>query len=440
MIVFASLMLILHFSMQSFGDDLVYGKYLMEKKISAFILESYVEWSSRVIIMPIAAFFASQNFILFSIVDTFFYFLLGYIISKLFVKNNRRKNNWAIILLLMCIPFASMLSTAGWIVTTIHYLWPAILGLVGLYPLKKIYNKEPIQKHEYVLCFLALIYGANMEIVAAILVSFYCIFAVYFMMKKENSGFVILASVVLIANMIFILTCPGNCARDLIEISLRFPEYAQFNFIQKMTLSATSFLFTIDQNYILFVVLGLAFALALNKYKKSFLSIIGLIPFLFAVLINLARVILLSSKFEKAYHMVTGHNKIGIEEFKKIIEGVPSGIHYVMLISMILFALSLIIMTFFLLKDSKKLWIGELIICAGIMSRVVIGLSPTVYASGARTFLFQYLALAIYGVLLYQKFNLNLEQKKQKILIGILCFFGIMGYLESFIKIFKSLV
>lgn len=80
------------------------------------------------------------------------------------------------------------------------------------------------------------------------------------------------------------------------------------------------------------------------------------------------------------------------------------------------------------------MWIAVLVMGAGIMSRIVMGFSATVYESGARTFLFQYVALAIYGLLLYQEFKPDLSEKRQKILIGILCLMAIIGYLESFLK------
>jgi len=137
-LIFACLMAILHILMHPFRDDLVYGEVLNKQPLLSYVLDEYNRWSSRVIIMPISAFFAAKNFVLFSIVDSCIYFLLPFMISKIFVYKNKWENNWIIVLLLLCIPFTSMMSTAaGWVVTGIHYLWPLTLGLVALYPLKK---------------------------------------------------------------------------------------------------------------------------------------------------------------------------------------------------------------------------------------------------------------------------------------------------------------
>lgn len=82
------------------------------------------------------------------------------------------------------------------------------------------------------------------------------------------------------------------------------------------------------------------------------------------------------------------------------------------------------------------MWIAVLVMGAGIMARAVMGFSATVYESGARTFLFTYIALAIYGLLLYLEFKPDLSEKTQKILIISLGIVSVLGYFESFLKIF----
>ena len=80
-----------------------------------------------------------------------------------------------------------------------------------------------------------------------------------------------------------------------------------------------------------------------------------------------------------------------------------------------------------------------LVMGAGIMSRVVMGFSPTVYESGARTFLFQYIAMTIFGLLMYQEFNQNLTAKNQKRVLMVIAFMAICGYMESFLKLILNM-
>jgi len=329
----------------------------------------------------------------------------------------------------------SMLTTAGWIVTSIHYLWALTLSLVALYPLKKIYFNEVIKWYEYPVYFVATIFGMNMEIMAAILVSVYFLFCVFFIYKKNTSSYTVFITIVLIGNFIFTILCPGNAVRDLSETAARFPEYASFGLFQKLTLSAVSYIITIDQNFIMLIILGLAWIFSWQKYKTWGPRLIGIIPFIFCVLIEMVRVFVLSPKFACVIYMLTGKIIGDWVSLKSIISGVPGSYHYLTFVVMVLFAVSLLAMTVTLFKDSKKIWIAVLIMGAGIMSRVVMGFSPTVYESGARTFLFQYIAMVIFGLLLYQEFNQKLTIKNQKRVFVVMTVLGICGYLESLLKL-----
>lgn len=85
---------------------------------------------------------------------------------------------------------------------------------------------------------------------------------------------------------------------------------------------------------------------------------------------------------------------------------------------------SLLLMTYFLFKDSDKFGIAVLVMGASIMSRVIMGFSPTVYESGTRTFLFQCIAMVIFGLLMYREFNPQLTQINQKKTVRSYMFYG----------------
>lgn len=433
--VFTFFIFILHFFLGPSGDDFTYGNVFYKEPVLTFVAQAYYGWSSRIIIMPVAAFFAGNSFLLFSLFDVAIYFLLAMMISRLFVDDNPYQMNWIIVLLLASVPFVSMLTTAGWIVTSIHYLWPLTLSLVALYPLKKISYHEVMRWYEYPVYLVATVFGMNMEITAAILVCVYVLFSLFFIYKKKISYYTLMITVLLIGNFIFTLLCPGNAVRDLSEIAARFPEYASFGLLQKLTLSAVSYIVTIDQNFIMLIILGLAAFFTWQKYQTWGPRLIGMIPFIFGVLIETARVVILSPKFACLVNMITGIKIADWISLKNITTGVPGNDHYLVAMAMVVFAVSLMVMTFILFKDSKKLEIAILVMGAGIMSRVVMGFSPTVYESGARTFLFQYIAMTIFGLLLYQEFNPNLTPKNRKRVLTVIAVLGICGYLESFLKL-----
>jgi len=77
-----------------------------------------------------------------------------------------------------------------------------------------------------------------MEIMAAIIMTFYVAFSIFFIFKKKMPWFILLQTIILIGNMGFIITCPGNVARDLAEAASRFPEYVNLNLIEKVAFSS----------------------------------------------------------------------------------------------------------------------------------------------------------------------------------------------------------
>ena len=437
--VFTFFILLLHFFISPSRDDLTYGNVYYKIPVLAFISQAYYGWSSRIIIMPVAAFFAGNPFVLFSVFNITMFFLLAMMISKLFVYENKRKMNWIIVLLLASVPIVSMLTTAGWIVTSIHYLWPLTLSLVALYPLKKIYYNEVMRWYEYPVYLVATVFGMNMEIMAAILVSVYLLFSLFFIYKKKISFYTMMITVLLIGNVIFTLLCPGNLARDLIETAARFPEYASLGLFQKLTLSAVSYIISIDQNFIMLIIMGLAWIFSWQKYKTWGPRLVGVIPFIFCVLIEMARIFVMNPKFAALVNMISGIKIVDWISVKSITTGVPGSYYYLTFMAMMLFAVSLLAMTVTLFKDSKKIWIAVLVMGAGIMSRVVMGFSPTVYASGSRTFLFQYIAMTIFGLLMYQEFNQNLTAKNLKRVLMVIAFMAICGYMESLLKLILNM-
>jgi len=435
MLVFGLLVLIFHFFVRPSGDDIIYGTVFYHEPVLTFIHDAYYTWSSRILIMPVAAFFSGNPFWLFSIMNVMIYLLLAIMISKLFVYENKLKTNWVLVFLLVCVPFVTMMTTAGWVVTSIHYLWPLTFCLVAIYPLKKRCLGEVVQWYEYPIYFVAAIFAMNMEIVAAILMSVYLVFSSYFIYKKKISIYVTLMAIIFVGNLVFIFLCPGNGIREVSEIAANFPEYATFGFLQKLTISATSHMFSIDQNFILLTVMAMAGLFSWQKYKSWPPRIIGISPFIFCVLINAFRIIVFNPKFNFLLCEFTGNTIDNWVTFTGITTGYLGFYHYLGFVFMSIFVVILALMTYILFKDSDKLGIAVLVMGASIMSRAVMGFSPTVYESGARTFLFQYIAMVIFGILMYNEFNPLMTCDNQKKLLILLGFMGIIGYLESFLKL-----
>lgn len=434
-LVFSLGICIFHLFLQPSGDDLVYGTVFYKEPLPLFISQAYFDWSSRILIMPVAAFFAGNSFVFFSIVNVLVYSLMAVMISKLFITENKRHHHWVLILILFCVPFITMMTTAGWVVTNIHYMWPLATALVTIYPIKKYFAYEPIRWFEYPVYFFGTLFSMNMELVAGTLLMIYGAYSVYFYLMKRPFQYGQIITLILIANVVYILFCPGNAVRESSEIVTNFPEYASFGVIQKLAVSATSHVFSIDQNFIMLVVSGMACVFIWNAYTKGLYRLLGVLPLLFAMVINLFRIIVLSPKFEYIFSDLTGKQIDNWISFEKITHGTLSLYHYLILILIGLYVLSLFVMIILLFKQSSKLGVGLILVGVSVMTQAVMGFSPTVYESGTRTFLFHYVAMAILGVIMYMEFKPKLAKREQQLLFYWLIFAGICGYLESLQKL-----
>ena len=204
-------MLIFHSTIKlGWGDDHDYTMVLNKGNLNVipFIIHRYYNWSSRLIIESFLIILVHFQW-LWRILDTAVMVIISVSISKLIPSSDIRKSNWIIAGLVFIYPISHM-NSAGWIATTMNYSWPLAFGLFSMIPIKKILFDEKIKSFEYILYILAILFALNQEQMCAIVLSVYLVFTVYLVLKRRPNLFMIIQSLLSIASIIFILTCPGN--------------------------------------------------------------------------------------------------------------------------------------------------------------------------------------------------------------------------------------
>lgn len=131
----ALILLWAHTFCTKFGDDLVYEGIWGREPLFQFLQGRYADWSSRIWIeaamMPLTA----ANPWVWRILDVVMILLLLRSAAWLFGMGKEIAAQLLLFCMIWTIPFFS-LSSAGWITTTVNYLWPMTVGLVAMYPLK----------------------------------------------------------------------------------------------------------------------------------------------------------------------------------------------------------------------------------------------------------------------------------------------------------------
>lgn len=126
------------------------------------------------------------------------------------------------------------LKTAGWVVTTIAYLWPICFGLAALCPLWRLVRGKRTPAWGWVLACISLLFAANMEqpaLVLPFLVAGGMLFLHARGVRVPAGLWVQLA--ICAASLVFIFTCPGNAMRTENDITSFYMNYPMLSVLQK---------------------------------------------------------------------------------------------------------------------------------------------------------------------------------------------------------------
>lgn len=429
-LVFGIIIFVLHIIIETnYGDDLIFTHSLDKLSLTEFLGARYLTWSSRIFIEAALVSLVKVPF-LWKVLDTLICVLIVWALSKLFASGNIYRCNIIICCLFFMYPFLHM-GTAGWMATTINYLWPLGLGLVSFIPLKKIFLGQSLQKWEYPFYSLGLLYGANLEQMSAVIFGIYATFTLIFYLLKKNNIYVWVQTGLSIISLIFILLSPGNKVRFESEVPTWFPDFEQLSFFRKFEIgfSSTLFHFIMTPNIFFGIFCFLIFIFVLLKYKDRLHRTIAFIP----VLISLVFGIFGSVSSEifpgigNAITCLTDHGT-GIL-LTSIKSWAPDFI-------LTLVCITLSYSLFSIFENRLQGAFAVFIMFVGFCSRIIIGYTPTIWGSGERTFLFMYFSIIIVMILLYNQISKSNMKKHQELIENIilvvsgLCFFNTFFLLQ----------
>lgn len=403
-----------------FGDDMVYSQVNAQRSLGKFLQDRYNGWSSRVLIESVMMPLTWTNPWVWRILNSLLVTLLVWNVADLFGTQRKLQAQLLFFAMMWVIPMDSLCS-AGWITTTTNYLWALILGLVAIRPLKHWLSDEKCARWEYPISLLCIFYAANMEQMGAILLGTYLVMGLYLLAeKKKLPVFYIVQLLLIILSLLFILSAPGNAIRSVTEAEKWFPEFLDLNVYQKILmgfLETGHYYLAGGHEQVSFLVpllTGVLLAETIRIRRKRPLfglhCLIALCPFLFYWGIGQLGNYLLD------YGNITrGRNVLGaLSKNRQIPEFSPFPAAMVLMQTvcyLILFAC--IAVTIYRIHGNKKeAFLQLVILAAGFVSRVMMGFSPTIYASGDRTALFYSMAVLLVTMRNLQVF---LQQEKKGI-------------------------
>ncbi len=403
--VYVLILAIVHITVKLERDDIWFSTCCQNTTFIDYMINRYQTWSSRVVIETCFVVFCEfLPLYIWKILNIAMFYLLAYSISELFIEKDKRKYNTIMCILLLCIPL-SILKDAGWVATMNCYLWTAATGLYAIIPLKKIAQNQKITVLQAITYFLAIIYATNQEQAAGILFIIYTLGIIYLLKLKKikirkTQVVIFINYLMILLWLILILTCPGNANRKIQEEAQWFPGFSNLSIFYKVTICITSMMnYMIEDVRILFFILivVLAYRIYKNKDEYNFIQkIIGYSPLLLIALY----------KYVYMIFDVTG-----------VQEALQSKIFTLFRVAMYILILISIGLSLIVIFKKQKCIIPILIYFCGIVSRLVMAVSPTIFASGERTSTFMYLSFVVLEILLLKDMEVKKwENSKKQIL------------------------
>lgn len=412
------LIVLIHLLLKTNTNDDIWFKSIIRSinELPSYLVSRYNNWTSRLIIESILIILLKLPKLIWCLLNCLMILLLVYDIDILFSK----KNKYLFILSLVGIYFFRNMSSAGWYATTLNYLWPLSLGLYSLIPIKNHLINKKDKWYKYILYTLSILYACNQEQMCLIIFIVYLVFNIYFIYKKKINKFIIFQLLISFISLIFILTCPGNNLRNIAETDTWYPAFESFNIVSK------SFLGIVTTTYYLlckinFIALLLSILIPLSifkKYNNKLYRVISLIPIIFYIIEIILKMNINIPIIYNIFNCINVYN-IPHNEIELTLA------NYCAFILCFIYYLSILFSIIKSFKNKEDKYLLILIYLVGLVSRFMMGLSSTIYASGMRTFIFLDFSLLIISYYFIQELNLN--NKYQKLLKYVLITFDILN-------------
>ena len=417
-ICYFAVMLIIHLGYECLNDDAALIRDTLKDSVwqeFSSVIYNFSNWSSRVLVNLPIHIMLHFDYKVWLVIEMVLVVVIMYGLSYIFVTKNNLTNNMLLAGLLLMFPFDYAIS-AGWVTTTMTYIWPISMGVLACTSIRKYFDGKKIKWYEYILYALATIYAANQEQMSVLLTLIFATCAIISICEKKTSGVLIMQSVCAVANLLFHMLAPGNGNRSIVEASVRFPDYETLSLMDKLEIGFSSSMYEFVFRYNrVFLFIGIAIViLVFRRYKNVFYRLIAIVPLLSQLLFGIV-----------CQRIVEGKFHIGIFANRLLKNGTIDESNYYRWVTyypiVLLFGVSicLIVSVYLIFGNSRKSAVALALLFGGLGGRMVVAFSPTVWASSNRTYTVMYFAFIALGIMLANEIDYKALGKKKYILYAI---------------------
>lgn len=383
-IILTLILILVHYPIHIInGDDVAYAKQ-MSAGAGLFntLYARYFTWSSRLIV-EFVMYLVVQNEIVWKAVNIAMYLLLMYSLDRLIDCESRIAKRCLIAALLLVFPITEM-NSAGWVATTTGYFWTISMGAFALISVKKALDGEKLTVCDYILSALSILYAANHEQMAVVLIIVYSALLIYSLIVKRFSNIFLVHWCIAVIEMIVILLAPGNAARQLIVRTEACPDYFLKSPVRLFYESYANVMnYLIFDKGICFILLLLICAIGLwIRYKEWYIRLGGLLPVIYVVWAHI-------NKFPSSIEFLFRHLVvIGIDEVNS------KRVFIAVVISAVI--LGWVIAELNLLIDDRFTFATMVVLLgSGLLCKIALGTTGSAFTAAYRSISFLNVALLI---------------------------------------------
>lgn len=302
----------------------------------------------------------------------------------------------------LLIPFYYLV-TAGWINTTVTYLYPFLFVMIGL---TLLYQYDSLWTS--LIGFIFLLVGFNNEqllvegLVCAVSYLVFC-----WLTKQDYSKLTFsFVGFALLMNSLIVGLCPGNHARTISEIKREFPQFSNLNFLNKLDIGIdTTFHHYWFMGSLVLVCLSIIFVI-LIEHHRIYSWLLLLMQFALGYIVF---------NRPKPFQFMFKEDQRGLMFSTPELKWFTAGL-------LLLTSVLLVICLYQVHHKLEYLWTELTLLVAGLITRISLGFSPTNYVSSTRTFTF--LTTSFVGILVLVILdNFKLKKWQRYAIIGTLVLF-----------------
>ncbi len=396
-------------------DEAFYGAVIGQQPLWEFLVRQYESWSSRTVIELFLCIFSSLPRLVWRLADSAVLLLLAVCLGRLAGgpapgRPLRPRDAWLLVCLLWLYPWW-YLSTAGWVATTMNYLWP-LAGLCLAFVSLAGYGG----RWGAVLGLIGLVYAVNAEQTAVLALLLLAAWALYRLGTGQPLPRLFFGqAAVCLAGLAYMAFCPGLALRTENETISYYKDFAMRSLLSKAEAGISGALaeLFLDRNLLYALFFLLLAAVVWQTTRRLVYRLLVLIPLgvelALGVWFRHYRDLVPALRDEVA--ALRGVGTIHVANCNQPTAYLP----FLLLCGCLAITCGCLYLA---LGHTPRAYAALAVLLSGFATRCAIGFTPASAVSGERTGFLLAMSVAVCGVLLGQK--LRLTRLWQKVLAAVI--------------------